>query len=120
MSFVVLLLVSIEHPSGYKIQKSHSTSGTLAQVAFFIVTLGYFNLAPHLALDMYRLHENAMKREYGARIHDVGCAFTPLVLSTTGGMAWELITFYQHWADCLAEKFKIIILFISLTIYLFT
>ena len=37
---------------------------------------------------MYRLHEKAKKREYGARIREVERgAFTPLVLSTTGGMA---------------------------------
>ena len=36
---------------------------------------------------VYRLHGNAKKREYGARIHEVERgAFTPVVLSTTGGM----------------------------------
>ena len=41
----------------------------------------------------------------GARVREVEMgAFTPLVLSTTGGMAQECIVFYRRLADCLAYK----------------
>ena len=54
---------------------------------------------------MYRLHENAKKREYGDRIREVKRGvFTPLVLSTTGGMARECTMFYKRLADRLAYK----------------
>ena len=56
---------------------------------------------------MYRLHGNAKKCEYGARIREVvRAAFTPLVLSTASGMAWECTVFYKHLADYLADKCK--------------
>ena len=56
---------------------------------------------------LYRMHENAKKREYGARIREVEWgAFTPLVLSTTIGMASEGTIFYKCLADWLAEKRK--------------
>ena len=53
------------------------------------------------------MHENAKKREYGARIREVEwAAFTPLALSTAGGMARECTIFYKRLADQLAEKRK--------------
>ena len=48
----------------------------------------------------YRRHEQAKKREYGQRIREVERGvFTPLVLSTTGGMGREVTTFYKRLAD---------------------
>jgi hypothetical protein len=39
------------------------------------------------------MHEQAKKRECGQRIREVECGvFTPLVLSTTGGMGREATT----------------------------
>ena len=56
---------------------------------------------------LYRMHENAKKREYGVRICEVELGdFTPLVLSTTGRMARECTIFYKHLADHLTEKRK--------------
>ena len=68
--------------------------GSGLQHKWHFFTLGYFTLVPHRTETIkelsagYRLHENAKKHEYGARIHEVERgAFTPLVLSTTGRMA---------------------------------
>ena len=53
----------------------------------------------------YRKHEQAKKREYGQRIREIGHGvFTPLVLSTTGGMGREATTFYRRLADMTASK----------------
>ena len=54
---------------------------------------------------MYKLHEDAKKREYGKREQEVEHAmFTPLVLSTHGGMSRETKTFYKKLAADLAAK----------------
>jgi hypothetical protein len=54
---------------------------------------------------LYSLHECSKKREYGERIRKVEHGvFTPLVLSTTGGMAWEATTFYRKLATDVAKK----------------
>lgn len=56
---------------------------------------------------LYHQHESAKKREYGQRVRDVKHgAFTPLVLSTTGGMARECTTFFCRLASMLGEKRK--------------
>ena len=45
------------------------------------------------------------KREYGQRIREIEHGvFTPLVLSTTGGMGREATTFYRRLADMTALK----------------
>ena len=83
---------------------------TLAQVAFFDIRFFHPNAPLYRMKDLsavYRLHEMAKKREYGARIHEVERgAFTPLVLSTTGGMARDCAVFYKHLADRLTDKRK--------------
>ena len=55
--------------------------------------------------NLYRQHERQKKREYGDRVRQVelGC-FTPLVFSTTGGMALEATTTFKRLASILAEK----------------
>ena len=54
---------------------------------------------------LYKLHENAKKREYGERVREVEHAmFTPLVLSTCGGMLRETTTFYKMLTADLAAK----------------
>ena len=54
---------------------------------------------------VYRRHEQAKKWEYGQRIREVERGvFTPLVLSTTGGMGREATTFYKRLADMIAQK----------------
>ena len=54
---------------------------------------------------LYRQHETNKRREYGARLREVEHGgFTPLVFTTTGGVAPEAAIFMKHWASCLAEK----------------
>ena len=53
----------------------------------------------------YRKHELAKKREYAQRVREVEHGvFTPLVLSTTGGMGREAETFYKRLADGISRK----------------
>lgn len=53
----------------------------------------------------YRKHEQEKRRHYDQRVRDVEHgSFTPLVLSTTGGMGRAATTFYKRLASMLAEK----------------
>ena len=54
---------------------------------------------------VYRRHELEKKRQYEQRVRDVEQAtFTPLVMSTTGGMGKAATTFYKRLASMLSEK----------------
>ena len=54
---------------------------------------------------VYRKHEQIKKRAYEQRIREIEHAtFSPLVLSATGGLAWEANTFYKRLASMLASK----------------
>ena len=76
------------------------------QDAFFDVRVFFYPNAPsNRSLDAYRRHEQAKKREYGQRVRDIERGvFTPLVLSTNGGMGKEATTFYKRLADMIAQK----------------
>ena len=51
------------------------------------------------------LQEQAKKREYSQRVCEVEHGvFTPLVLSSNGGMGKEATTFYKRLADMIAQK----------------
>ena len=80
----------------------------MSQDAFFDVRVFYPNASSNRSTDpssVYRRHEQAKKQEYGQRIREVECGvFTPLVLSTTGGMGREATTFYKWLADMIAQK----------------
>ena len=53
----------------------------------------------------YRRHEQKKKRQYDQKIREVEhSTFTPLVLSTTGGMGRAATTFYKRLAAMLSEK----------------
>ena len=53
----------------------------------------------------YKKHENIKKRAYGQRIREIEHAsFTPVVMSTTGGLAHEATYFYKHLASLLSRK----------------
>ena len=69
------------------------------QEAFFDVRVFHPNTSSYRTKDLaalYSLHEGSKKQEYGERIGEVEHGmFTPLVLSTTGGMAREATTFYR-------------------------
>ena len=53
----------------------------------------------------YRKHEQIKKHAYQQRIREIEHAtFSPLVLSTTGGLAREATTFYKRLASMLVSK----------------
>ena len=55
----------------------------------------------------YRKHERSKKRAYEQRVREVEhTSFTPLVLSASGGMAWEATNFYKNLASKLAMKWN--------------
>ena len=56
---------------------------------------------------IYQLHENEKKRKYNQRIIQVEKAsFTPLVFSTSGGMALECTKYHKKIAELIALKTK--------------
>ena len=56
---------------------------------------------------MYREHERKKKTEYGRRVREIehGC-FTPLVFTTSGGMAPEATVTMKRLASLVAKKKK--------------
>ena len=53
----------------------------------------------------FRRQEQAKQREYGERVREVEHGvFTPLVLSTTGGLGREATTFYKRFTDLITSK----------------
>ena len=76
--------------------------------------LRYENLPPNNAVsyrgsgskpDLYRQHETEKKRQYASRILEVEQAtFTPLVFSTTGGMAVECKRYHSRLAELVVAK----------------
>ena len=53
----------------------------------------------------YTKHEREKKRTYEQRVREIEHAsFTPLVLSSTGGMGREATTFYKRMASLLSDK----------------
>jgi hypothetical protein len=56
---------------------------------------------------LYSDVEKAKKREYGQRVAEVeGADFTPMVMSSTGGMGKEMQIALKHLANKIAEKRK--------------
>lgn len=54
---------------------------------------------------VYSHHENVKKKEYEQRVVQVEkCSFTPLVYSTSGGMAPQAQAFHKRLAELIAEK----------------
>ena len=68
------------------------------QDAFFYVRVFYPNVSSNRSMTIpaaYRKHELTEKREYAQRVREVEHGvFTPLVLSATGGMGREAVTFW--------------------------
>ena len=56
---------------------------------------------------LYEEHENAKKRAYNQRVIQVERAtFTPLIFSTSGGMAQECTKYHKRVAELVANKTK--------------
>ena len=79
--------------------------GMAHRMHFSMYVFFYPNAPSNHSTDAYRRHEQAKKREYGQRVREVERGvFTPLVLSTNGGMGKEATTFYKQLADMIAQK----------------
>ena len=78
------------------------------QDAFFDVRVFHPNASSNSSITItaaYRKHESIKKREYAQRVREVEHGvFTPLVLSTMGGMGREAATFYRRLADGISRK----------------
>ena len=54
---------------------------------------------------VYAQHETAKKKDYEQRVIQVEkCSFTPLVYSTSGGMAPQALVFHKRLAELVAAK----------------
>ena len=62
----------------------------------------YRDLSPK---QIYRIHENEKKRKYNSRVTEIEQGtFTPLVFTTTGGMADECLRYHSRLAELLSAK----------------
>ena len=53
---------------------------------------------------MYKKHENEKKRQYAERVMEIEQGtFTPLVSTTTGGMADECVKYHSRLAELIAQ-----------------
>ena len=78
------------------------------RTAFFDVRVYHTNADSYRDLspkEIYRQHENEKKRQYASRVMEVEQGtFTPLVFTTTGGMAEECKRYHNRLAELLAIK----------------
>ena len=61
----------------------------------------YRDLTPK---QIYKKHENEKKRQYAERVMEIEQGtFTPLVFTTTGGMAGECVKYHSRLAELIAQ-----------------
>ncbi len=76
--------------------------------AFFDIRVFYPNAQSYQEMTLsqiFRNHELEKQRAYGERAREAeGSSFTPLVLSSTGGMGREANTFYKRLASLISDK----------------
>jgi hypothetical protein len=81
---------------------------TPMQRAFFDIKVTHLNAPSYRQKEpsvVYRLHENEKKRKYNRRIIEIEQGhFTPLILSTSGGMGPECAIFVKLLAKKIAQK----------------
>ena len=74
--------------------------------AFFDVRVCQPNAESYRDLEpqqIYRLHENEKKRQYSSRVLDIeNGTFTPLILTTTGGMGNKCLSYRSRLAELIA------------------
>ena len=76
--------------------------------AFFEVRVCHPNVDSHRDLtpkQIYQKHENDKERQYAERVMEIEQGtFTPLVFTTTGGMANECVKYHSRLAELIANK----------------
>ena len=77
------------------------------QEAYLDVRVFYPNAPSYRSLSLtsaYKCHEDAKKHKYGQHVREIEHGvFTPLVLTSTGGMSQEGTVFYKRLADLLCS-----------------
>ena len=54
---------------------------------------------------MYKKHENEKKRQYAERVMEIEQGtFTPVVFTTTGGMAYKCVKYQSRLAEPIAKR----------------
>ena len=78
------------------------------RAAFFDIRVCHPNADSYRDLSpkqIYRIHENEKKRKYNSRVTEIEQGtFTPLVFTTTGGMADECLRYHSRLAELLSAK----------------
>ena len=78
------------------------------RAAFFDIRVCHPNADSYKDLSpkqIYRIHENEKKRKYNSRVTEIEQGtFTPLVFTTTGGMADECLRYHSRLAELLSAK----------------
>ena len=78
------------------------------RAAFFDIRVCHLNADSYRDLSpkqIYRIHENEKKRKYNSRVTEIEQGtFTPLVFTTTGGMADECLRYHSRLAELLSTK----------------
>ena len=78
------------------------------RAAFFDIRVCHPNADSYRDLSskqIYRIHENEKKRKYSSRVTEMEQGtFTPLVFTTTGGMADEYLRYHSRLAELLSAK----------------
>ena len=78
------------------------------RAAFFNIRVCHPNADSYRDLSpkqIYRIHENEKKRKYNSRVTEIEQGtFTPLVFTTTGGMADECLRYHSRLAELLSAK----------------
>ena len=78
------------------------------RAAFFDIRVCHPNADSYRDLSpkqIYKIHENEKKRKYNSRVTEIEQGtFTPLVFTTTGGMANECLRYHSRLAELLSPK----------------
>lgn len=108
LSGETLRLASANATDGARLDIRARGFWTVRQDAFFDVRVFHPNAPSNRSgrlSAVYKRHEDEKKRVYGQRVLEIEHGvFTPLVLSTTGGMGREAKVFYKRLADMLSYK----------------
>ena len=108
LSGETLRLASANTDDGARLDVRTRGFWNTCQDAYFDVRVFHTNAPSNRSRSLsatYKKHEDEKKRMYGQRVLEIEhCVFTPLILSTSGGMGREAQTFYKRLADLLSLK----------------
>ena len=95
-------------PLMHALTSTVGVSGSDRRAAFFDIRVCHPNAdscRDRSPKQIYRIHENKKKRKYNSRVTEIEQGtFTPLVFTTTGGMAVEYLRYHSRLAKLLSAK----------------